>query len=739
MQELKIDLVYLWVDGNDKEWLLERNYWARQLNLKEEIALNACRYIDNQELKYSLRSAQMYAPWINKIFIITNGQIPKWLDPNHPKIKIINHAEIMPKYSLPSFNSEAIETCIANIPDLSEYFLCANDDKFFASPLTSDYFFDRNNNPIVNMRNQNWTHDEINKSLYKQSYIYTVNVFSEKISCRHHYKNLEPFHCIEAYRKSYYLECKTIFASEFNSTVNKKFRSPQSIQHPIVDIFMVEQKQCTLKMNPKVTEQIFEEQVENLYLPIKSYKEMKKMIASKKPKLLCLNDGDYILENDRKNLKFLLEELYPEKQAWEKEDVEETIPLLSMNTNTIVFAFNNEYAKNFTVTLNSLVQNTDADTFYDIVILNMDITDKYKEILSQNLPQNISLRFFDISDVLFKYFKDFNFITGTYWTKEIYYRILIPMIFTNYQKVLYLDSDIIVNQDIKKIFDISFDNNEIIAVKDSISSVLHIDKNKDRLNHITNILKISEPERYFNSGLILFNLAKIDKQDYIDRLNKAKQISKLLFPDQDILNKIFEKRTKLIHESWNYCCGTLIWHPSYLNEIKSSTKEEFLEARQNPKIIHYTSPKKPWNSVDEEYFETFWKYARTSDIYEELIYQMCKVTTQNTLIEEMKYINLLMKTETSKKIMLWGASLFLEDFFRKYSICNDNILGIIDKNPARKGEFIGQYEVFTPDILEKFKPNEIIITIVNSTEQRAKEVKNFLEINNYRNIEVKTI
>ena len=143
------------------------------------------------------------------------------------------------------------------------------------------------------------------------------------------------------------------------------------------------------------------------------------------------------------------------------------------------------------------------------------------------------------------------------------------MIFTNYQKVLYLDSDIIVNQDIKKIFDISFDNNEIIAVKDSISSVLHIDKNKDRLNHITNILKISEPERYFNSGLILFNLAKIDKQDYIDRLNKAKQISTLLFPDQDILNKIFEKRTKLIHESWNYCCGTLIWHPSYLNEIKS--------------------------------------------------------------------------------------------------------------------------------------------------------------------------
>ena len=189
MDNKKIDLVYLWVDGNDKAWLKERTTWANKLGLSDEINLNKCRYIDNQELKYSLRSAQMYAPWINKIFIITNGQIPKWLNPNHPKIKIIKHSDIMPQNCLPTFNSEAIETCIANIPELSEYFLYANDDQFFATKVTPDDFFDINGNPIVKMRKQNWQEDEIEKSLYKQSYKYTVEIFKQKISSKRNYLN----------------------------------------------------------------------------------------------------------------------------------------------------------------------------------------------------------------------------------------------------------------------------------------------------------------------------------------------------------------------------------------------------------------------------------------------------------------------------------------------------------------------------------------------------------------------
>ena len=97
----------------------------------------------NQELKYSLRSLEKYAPWINKVYIVTNGQIPKWLNLDNPRVKIVTHDQIMPKYALPTFNSMAIEANLAHIPDLSEKFLYSNDDTFFGNNATPSFFFSK--------------------------------------------------------------------------------------------------------------------------------------------------------------------------------------------------------------------------------------------------------------------------------------------------------------------------------------------------------------------------------------------------------------------------------------------------------------------------------------------------------------------------------------------------------------------------------------------------------------------
>ena len=123
MQDIKIDLVYLWVDDKDTEWQKKRQFWASKLGVTNSSENNNCRYSNNDELKFSLRSVQMYAPWINRIFIVTDGQIPGWLDINNSKIRIVNHKDIMPENCLPCFNSAAIEACIDNISGLSEYFL----------------------------------------------------------------------------------------------------------------------------------------------------------------------------------------------------------------------------------------------------------------------------------------------------------------------------------------------------------------------------------------------------------------------------------------------------------------------------------------------------------------------------------------------------------------------------------------------------------------------------------------
>ena len=130
-----IDLVYMWVDGNDPKWLEKKQRFMKK-------AVNTVgRYVDNQELKYSLRSVEKHLPWIRKIFILTDDQTPAFLDTSHPKIEIVHHTDVIPHEILPLFNSSLIEYFICKIPDLSEHFLFANDDMFVNADLPPSFFF----------------------------------------------------------------------------------------------------------------------------------------------------------------------------------------------------------------------------------------------------------------------------------------------------------------------------------------------------------------------------------------------------------------------------------------------------------------------------------------------------------------------------------------------------------------------------------------------------------------------
>ena len=122
----KIDLVYLWVDGSDENWAEAK---ARMISECTDTKLNSdsinsCRFQDNNELLYSLRSVEKNAPWVNHIFIVTANQRPKWLNLNNKKVTVVNQDTIMDGFSLPNFNSCAIETYLSKIPGLSEYFIC---------------------------------------------------------------------------------------------------------------------------------------------------------------------------------------------------------------------------------------------------------------------------------------------------------------------------------------------------------------------------------------------------------------------------------------------------------------------------------------------------------------------------------------------------------------------------------------------------------------------------------------
>ncbi|WP_438488285.1 stealth family protein [Streptomyces sp. S186] len=135
-----IDVVYTWVDGADPLWQRRRAEFAGTAYHEE--AANAARYADHEELRYSLRSLAMYAPWVRNVYLVTDDQTPSWLDTSQPGIKVVSHREIFDDPAhLPTFNSHAIESQLHRIDGLSEHFLYFNDDVFLGAELTPRDFF----------------------------------------------------------------------------------------------------------------------------------------------------------------------------------------------------------------------------------------------------------------------------------------------------------------------------------------------------------------------------------------------------------------------------------------------------------------------------------------------------------------------------------------------------------------------------------------------------------------------
>lgn len=136
MEALKIDFVVPWVDGSDKDWIRDR----LQLEGKNT-EIEDSDYRDWDIFKYWFRAVEMYAPWVNNVYLITYGHLPDFLNVDHPKLKIINHTDYIPKEYLPTFSSHAIELNMHRIEGLSEHFVYFNDDMFLNQPVTPEDFF----------------------------------------------------------------------------------------------------------------------------------------------------------------------------------------------------------------------------------------------------------------------------------------------------------------------------------------------------------------------------------------------------------------------------------------------------------------------------------------------------------------------------------------------------------------------------------------------------------------------
>jgi len=143
-----IDVVYTWVNGSDPIWKAKKKYWSKLLKYRsnnasisynlsfaknsseiEDDTMSQNRYRDSNELKFSLRSLEKYAPWVRKVFIVTDNQIPNWINMENKRLTFVSHSQIFPNAShLPVFSSPAIETHLHRIPGISTKFIYFNDD-----------------------------------------------------------------------------------------------------------------------------------------------------------------------------------------------------------------------------------------------------------------------------------------------------------------------------------------------------------------------------------------------------------------------------------------------------------------------------------------------------------------------------------------------------------------------------------------------------------------------------------
>ncbi|MDN4171424.1 stealth conserved region 3 domain-containing protein [Nocardioides sp. SOB77] len=137
-----VDVVYTWVDGDDPTWNDARAARLAQVTgtAATREASGRARFVHRDELRHSMRSVHLFAPWVRNIHLVTAGQRPEWLA-DHPQVTVVDHREILPADALPTFSSHAIETGLHRIPGLSEQWVYLNDDVFLGRPVRPEQLF----------------------------------------------------------------------------------------------------------------------------------------------------------------------------------------------------------------------------------------------------------------------------------------------------------------------------------------------------------------------------------------------------------------------------------------------------------------------------------------------------------------------------------------------------------------------------------------------------------------------
>ncbi len=182
-----IDFVVPWVDSNDPEWQAEKEKYLVNSDA-EGIDAREIRYRAWDIFKYWFRGVETFAPWVNKVYLITCGHIPSWLNLKAPKLVHVCHKDYMPIDYLPTFSSHPIELNIHRIKGLSEHIVYSNDDCFFLKPASPDLFFKKKGVPVYPARLHGIS-PNLNKTLMPHILINIVHIINSHFKMKESLRN----------------------------------------------------------------------------------------------------------------------------------------------------------------------------------------------------------------------------------------------------------------------------------------------------------------------------------------------------------------------------------------------------------------------------------------------------------------------------------------------------------------------------------------------------------------------
>lgn len=303
----------------------------------------------------------------------------------------------------------------------------------------------------------------------------------------------------------------------------------------------------------------------------------------------------------------------------------------------IFFAINNNYVAQLTVTIISILENSDKNNRFIFNILSSDISDENKKIIKSlsYLNKNTLFNFIDTTEIHKKFdLKKFMSVRDgyDYITIDTYIRFFISDLCPQYDKVIYLDSDLIVLDDLQKLYHEDITDYVMGVVQDismevSIKNDFTITSNNMSFSeYFVNVLK-KKKLKYFNVGVLLLNLKEFREKSIMNDLIKfAEENSPLYFQDQDIMNAVLENKVLYLDSKWNLLKDFAF----YISLIENKSRiEELKKCYKKPGIIHYVGENKPWIYKEKFYYDyerikDWWKYYRKSPLYknkDELIFK----------------------------------------------------------------------------------------------------------------------